>query len=65
MLHRMLLKFKGDMEYFTLDTIVVANGSSQGSNETFVTKIYWTRFSQYPGIARVNYNAEFYIFGLI
>ena len=35
----MLLEFKGDIEYFTSDDIMAANGSSQSSNEVSVVKM--------------------------
>ena len=35
----MLLDFKVNIEYFTSDTIVAVDGSSQSSNETFVVKM--------------------------
>ena len=34
-----MLKFKGDIEYFTSDNIVAADGSSQSSNEAFLVKM--------------------------
>ena len=45
---RMLLEFKGDIEYFTSD-IMAADGSSQSSNEASMVKTLSTWFCQYPG----------------
>ena len=36
---RTLLEFKGHIEYFTSDNIVVTDGSWQSSNEAFVVKM--------------------------
>ena len=47
----MRLEFEGNVAYFTSNTIVAADVSSQRSNEAFMTKMQLTRFGKYPGSA--------------
>ena len=44
-----MLEFKGDIAYFTSNTIMAEDGSLQRIKETFVNKMQFIWFWQYTG----------------